>query len=115
MSPDRLVYMANQIGKFFQSQGHDKAVPGIADHIKKFWDPRMRKAILAHLDSRRRRARSRRARCDRDAEAGLERVPIASRAGPIVWTRSFREPGSTSLEYAMAAASVKHRMLRHFV
>ncbi|MBR1155399.1 MULTISPECIES: formate dehydrogenase subunit delta [unclassified Bradyrhizobium] len=51
MSPDRLIYMANQIGKFFQSQGHDKAVPGIADHIRKFWDPRMRSAILAHLDT----------------------------------------------------------------
>jgi formate dehydrogenase subunit delta len=49
MSPDRLIYMANQIGKFFESQGHDKAVPGIAEHIRKFWDPRMRKAILAHL------------------------------------------------------------------
>ncbi len=51
MSPDRLIYMANQIGKFFESQGHDKAVPGIADHIHKFWDPRMRKAIFAHLDA----------------------------------------------------------------
>jgi formate dehydrogenase subunit delta len=50
MSPDRLIYMANQIGKFFQSRGHDKAVPDIADHIKKFWDPRMRKAIFAHLE-----------------------------------------------------------------
>ena len=37
-SPDRLVYMANQIGKFFHSQGNGKAVPGIAEHIKKFWD-----------------------------------------------------------------------------
>jgi formate dehydrogenase subunit delta len=51
MSPDRLIYMANQIGKFFQSQGRHKAVPSIADHIKKFWDPRMRRAILAHLDA----------------------------------------------------------------
>jgi formate dehydrogenase subunit delta len=51
MSPDRLIYMANQIGKFFQSQGHDKAVPGIAEHIKKFWDPRMKRAIFAHLDA----------------------------------------------------------------
>jgi formate dehydrogenase subunit delta len=51
MSPDRLIYMANQIGKFFQSQGHDKAVPGIAEHIRKFWDPRMRKMIFAHLDA----------------------------------------------------------------
>ncbi|KPF93118.1 formate dehydrogenase subunit delta [Rhodopseudomonas palustris] len=51
MSPDRLVYMANQIGTFFRSQGADKAVPGIAEHLKKFWEPRMRSAIIAHLDS----------------------------------------------------------------
>lgn len=51
MSPDRLIYMANQIGKFFQNQGRDRAVPGIAEHIRKFWDPRMRKAIFAHLDT----------------------------------------------------------------
>jgi formate dehydrogenase subunit delta len=50
-SHDRLIYMANQIGKFFQSQGQDKRVPGIAEHIHKFWDPRMRKAIFAHLDA----------------------------------------------------------------
>jgi formate dehydrogenase subunit delta len=50
MSPDRLVYMANQIGKFFESQGRGAAVPGIAEHIRKFWEPRMRSAILAHLD-----------------------------------------------------------------
>jgi len=48
-SPDRLVYMANQIGKFFQSQGHDKAVPGVAEHIRKFLDPRMRNQIYTHL------------------------------------------------------------------
>jgi formate dehydrogenase subunit delta len=52
MSHDnRLIYMANQIGKFFQSQGHDQAVAGVAEHIRKFWDPRMRKAIFAHLDA----------------------------------------------------------------
>ena len=50
-SPDRLVHMANQIGQFFQSQGHDKAVPGTADHIKKYWDPRMLSAIFAHLEA----------------------------------------------------------------
>ena len=51
MSPDKLVYMANQIGKFFASQGPEQAVAGTADHIKKFWDPRMRAAILAHLEA----------------------------------------------------------------
>ena len=48
---DRLIYMANQIGTFFKSQGEGKAVPGIAEHIQKFWDPRMRSAITAHLDA----------------------------------------------------------------
>jgi formate dehydrogenase subunit delta len=51
MSPDRLINMANQIGKLLQSQGHEKAVPGISDHIGKFWDPRMKRAIFAHLDA----------------------------------------------------------------
>jgi formate dehydrogenase subunit delta len=47
---EKLVYMANQIGKFFSSQGGDVAVAGTAEHIRKFWDPRMRAAIFAHLD-----------------------------------------------------------------
>jgi formate dehydrogenase subunit delta len=50
MSPDRLVYMANQIGKFFESQRADEVIPGIANHIGKFWDPRMRTAIFAYMD-----------------------------------------------------------------
>ena len=51
MSPDKLVYMANQIGKFFTSQGEAEAAAGIADHLKRFWDPRMRAQILAYLDA----------------------------------------------------------------
>jgi formate dehydrogenase subunit delta len=47
---NKLVYMANQIGAFFATQGHDKAVPGIADHIAKFWDPRMRAQIFTHVE-----------------------------------------------------------------
>jgi formate dehydrogenase subunit delta len=41
--------MANQIGKFFVSQGADQAVAGTLDHIRKFWDPRMRTEIVAYL------------------------------------------------------------------
>ena len=51
MSLDKLVYMANQIGKFFVSQGQDRAVSGTADHISRFWDPRMRAQIYAHLEA----------------------------------------------------------------
>ncbi len=48
---EKLVYMANQIGKFFASQDRDKAPAAIAEHLKKFWDPRMRTAIVAHLQA----------------------------------------------------------------
>jgi len=48
MSPDKLAYMANQIGKFFISQGHDKAVAGVAEHLTKYWDPRMRDTIVGY-------------------------------------------------------------------
>jgi formate dehydrogenase subunit delta len=48
-SPDKLIYMANQIAIFFESQGQEKAVTGTADHLKKFWDPRMRGQIVAHV------------------------------------------------------------------
>ncbi|MBX9861640.1 MAG: formate dehydrogenase subunit delta [Hyphomicrobium sp.] len=47
---DNLVRMANQIGKFFAAQGDERGVAGIADHIKKFWEPRMKKQIFAFLD-----------------------------------------------------------------
>jgi formate dehydrogenase subunit delta len=51
MSPDKLAYMANQIGRFFAHQPHDKAAAAIADHIQKFWDPRMRSEIVAHMQA----------------------------------------------------------------
>ena len=47
MSPDdKLVYMANQIGKFFASQGGRRRRRRHRRHIRKFWDPRMRTAIF---------------------------------------------------------------------
>ncbi|MGE4063435.1 MAG: formate dehydrogenase subunit delta [Rhodospirillaceae bacterium] len=48
MSSDKLVYMANQIGAFFNHQEESAAVAAIAHHIKSFWDPRMRAKILEH-------------------------------------------------------------------
>jgi formate dehydrogenase subunit delta len=50
-TPQKLVYMANQIGKFFSAQDREAAPAKIADHLKKFWDPRMRKAILEYVDA----------------------------------------------------------------
>ena len=46
----QLVKMANDIGMFFRSEPDRKeAVAGIANHISKFWTPRMREKLLAYL------------------------------------------------------------------
>jgi formate dehydrogenase subunit delta len=50
MSPDKLRYMANQIATFFASQPENEAVDGVADHINKFWDPRMRAQLFEIAD-----------------------------------------------------------------
>lgn len=48
MNPDeKLVYMANQVAKFFAAQGDERAARGVADHLQKFWDPVMRRDFLA--------------------------------------------------------------------
>lgn len=48
---ETLVRMANQITKFFRTQGEENAVAGVADHLMKFWEPRMRDGIFAHVDA----------------------------------------------------------------
>lgn len=50
MDIENLVKMANDIGNFFSSEpDHHMAVQGVSDHLRKFWDPRMRRAIIEHL------------------------------------------------------------------
>ena len=48
---DKLVRMANQIGTFFNSKPHDEGVAGVADHINKFWDPRMRRQFFEIVEA----------------------------------------------------------------
>ena len=51
MDVNKLIIMANQIGAFFESMpDRQQAVQDIASHIKRFWEPRMRHAILDSLD-----------------------------------------------------------------
>ena len=53
MNVEHLVTMANQIGAFFASQGGDReeSIRAIADHLRRFWEPRMRLAISRHVAS----------------------------------------------------------------
>jgi formate dehydrogenase subunit delta len=49
---DNLVRMANRIGDFFEAlPDADEARAGIATHLTRFWEPRMRAAIVAHVQA----------------------------------------------------------------
>ena len=46
----QLMQMANDIGNFFRSEPvRSEAVAGIANHITKYWTPRMRQKLMAHV------------------------------------------------------------------
>ncbi|MEI2299274.1 formate dehydrogenase subunit delta [Ensifer sp. MJa1] len=46
----KLIYMANQIATFFKSQPQAEAAQGVATHINKYWEPRMRRKLFEHID-----------------------------------------------------------------
>jgi formate dehydrogenase subunit delta len=47
-----LVEMANEIGRFHRSfPNHAEAIKGTAMHLRRSWEPRMRRALLDHIDS----------------------------------------------------------------
>jgi formate dehydrogenase subunit delta len=52
MNIPHLVKMANQIGQFFEAEADQaQAMRDIASHLKRFWDPRMREAIVSYVAS----------------------------------------------------------------
>jgi formate dehydrogenase subunit delta len=49
MNIEHLVSMANDIGEFFDSElGPQESPQGIALHISRYWEPRMRAAIIGY-------------------------------------------------------------------
>lgn len=51
MDITRLVYMANQIADFFKSYPEEEAIAGVENHLRQFWDPRMRAQLMKHLEA----------------------------------------------------------------
>ena len=52
MDVQRLIAMANDIARYFASEpDHAAGVAGIADHLHKFWNPRMCEQLIAHLEN----------------------------------------------------------------
>lgn len=50
MNVERLIEMANDIANFFAGDPDREAgVDGVANHLRRFWEPRMRKQLLAHV------------------------------------------------------------------
>jgi len=44
---EKLVRMANQIGDFFAPQPEAEGAEGVANHLKRFWTPKMISEIIA--------------------------------------------------------------------
>ncbi len=52
MDAERLVQMANDIANYFASDpDREEGIAGMVSHIERFWEPRMRRQIVAHLDA----------------------------------------------------------------
>ena len=48
-SIDTLVKMANQIGQFFSAQRNSDQIAATAEHLRRFWAPRMRANIVDYV------------------------------------------------------------------
>lgn len=68
---DHLVYMTNQIARNFGTLAEREAAQATADHILKYWDPRMKSRIIAHA-----------------ANGGSELSCIAGRAVALIGQKS---------------------------
>ncbi len=51
MDTTRLAAMANQIASFFATQRGESGALEVADHLRKFWEPRMRADLISKVDS----------------------------------------------------------------
>ena len=52
MNLQNLIHMANRIGEFFDAMpDRDEAVEGVATHIHRFWEPRMRRELIAAIEA----------------------------------------------------------------
>jgi formate dehydrogenase subunit delta len=51
MKPEQMVHMANQIAIYFASYPREEALSGVADHLKKFWERRMRQQLFDYVDA----------------------------------------------------------------
>ena len=49
MNAEHMVHNANQIALFFAAYPREEAIAGVTDHLKKFWERRMREQIIDYV------------------------------------------------------------------
>ena len=47
---DKLVHMANQISDFYAAMPEQEAIEGVAQHLRRYWTPKMILEIVAFAD-----------------------------------------------------------------
>jgi formate dehydrogenase subunit delta len=50
MKIEALIKMANQISDFYEGESGKDAPAAVATHLRRYWEPRMRKDMLTHYD-----------------------------------------------------------------
>lgn len=51
MEIDTLIHMANRIGSFFEAlPDRQEGLDGVAEHLRRYWEPRMRRQLLESID-----------------------------------------------------------------
>jgi formate dehydrogenase subunit delta len=51
MTPEVMVHKANQIALFWAPYPHDEGAAGVANHLRMFWEPRMRRQLVSYVES----------------------------------------------------------------
>jgi formate dehydrogenase subunit delta len=49
MKTSTMVHNANQIALFFSSYPREEAIAGVTEHLKKFWERRMKDQIVQYV------------------------------------------------------------------
>jgi formate dehydrogenase subunit delta len=44
-----MVHKANSIAQFFAAYPREEAIEGVAGHLQRFWEPRMRRQLLQYI------------------------------------------------------------------
>ncbi len=49
MTNEVMIHNANQIAAFFAAYPREEAVASVEDHLRKFWEPRMRRQLVEYV------------------------------------------------------------------